>query len=82
MYTERYLGLPTEKDNKAGYVTSSLVKRAQKLAGKNYLLVHGTLDDNVHYQQSMMLARTLELNDILFKQQVSVDYATKISLRI
>ncbi len=70
MYTERFLGLPTEKDNKAGYTASSLVKKSGKLAGKKYLLVHGTLDDNVHYQQSMMLARSLELHDILFKQQV------------
>lgn len=70
MYTERFLGLPTDDDNKVGYDSGSLIKRAKKLAGKNYLLVHGTLDDNVHYQQSMMLARTLELNDILFKQQV------------
>lgn len=71
MYTERYMGLPTEGDNRIGYATSSLVKHSLNLEHKMYLLVHGTLDDNVHYQQSMMLARTLELNDILFEQQVS-----------
>ena len=70
MYTERYLGLPTDKDNRKGYEASSLVKRVKKLDGKKYMLIHGTLDDNVHYQQSMMLARNLELNEILFRQQV------------
>lgn len=70
MYTERFMGLPNEKDNKFGYSSSSLVNKATKLADKKFLLVHGTLDDNVHYQQSMMLARRLELLDILFEQQV------------
>lgn len=65
------MGLPNESDNKAGYVTSSLVNKSRNLANKLFLLVHGTLDDNVHYQQSMMLSRSLELNDILFKQQVN-----------
>jgi dipeptidyl-peptidase-4 len=70
MYTERYLGLPIEKDNKKGYEASSLVRKARKLDGKKYMLIHGTMDDNVHYQQSMMLARSMELNDVLFRQQV------------
>lgn len=78
MYTERFMGLPTEKDNKLGYSSSSLVNKAAKLADKKYLLVHGTLDDNVHYQQSMMLARRLELLDILFEQQVRPLFTQKI----
>lgn len=69
MYTERFMGLPTDKDNKIGYIASSLLTNASKL-NKKFLLIHGTLDDNVHYQQSMMFARVLELNDILFQQQV------------
>lgn len=64
------MGIPDQKDNKFGYESSSLVNKARNLANKKYLLVHGTLDDNVHYQQSMMLARRLELYDILFEQQV------------
>ncbi|ALC44613.1 ome [Drosophila busckii] len=66
IYTERYMGLPDK--NAVGYANSRLSTRAHKLRGKNYLLVHGTLDDNVHYQQSMILAKNLEREDILFKQ--------------
>lgn len=35
---------------------------------KTYMLVHGTLDDNVHFQQGMLLARALERKDIQFKE--------------
>ncbi|XP_065200255.1 venom dipeptidyl peptidase 4 isoform X2 [Planococcus citri] len=79
IYTERYLGLPTDNDNRAGYLSSSLVNKSKNLANKMYLLVHGTLDDNVHYQQSMMLSRSLELHDILFKQQSYPDEAHGLS---
>jgi dipeptidyl-peptidase-4 len=68
IYTERYLGLPTPDDNLAGYQASDVTSKARKLANKKYLMVHGTADDNVHYQQSMMLARSLEEADVLFRQ--------------
>lgn len=62
------MGLPDT--NEIGYANSRLSTRAQKLRGKKYLLVHGTSDDNVHYQQAMILAKNLERHDILFKQIV------------
>lgn len=68
IYTERYMGLP--EGNVNGYSKSRLSTRAEQLRGKKYLLVHGTLDDNVHYQQAMILAKNLERHDILFKQIV------------
>lgn len=63
------MGLP--ETNEIGYAKSRLSTRAEDLRGKKYLLVHGTLDDNVHYQQAMILAKNLERHDILFKQIVS-----------
>ena len=50
IYTERYLGLP--KDNAEGYDNNSPIQHADKLKGK-YLLIHGTGDDNVHYQNAV-----------------------------
>lgn len=57
IYTERYMGLPS--DNKAGYESSSVLKAAADLSGK-LLLLHGTLDDNVHPQNSIMLMDALQ----------------------
>jgi dipeptidyl-peptidase-4 len=50
VYTERYLKTP--QLNAAGYDDNSPVQFAQNLKGK-YLLVHGTGDDNVHFQNSI-----------------------------
>jgi len=68
IYAERYLGLPTPEDNLSGYQASDVTARAKKLKNKKYLMVHGTADDNVHYQQSMMFSRALEEEDVLFRQ--------------
>lgn len=74
IYTERFMGLPTTHDNIFGYDVSRLSTRADLFKGKKYFLIHGTLDDNVHYQQAMSLARSLERADVLFKQLVSCCY--------
>ncbi len=47
IYQERYMGLPD--DNKEGYKLGSPITFAKNLKG-NLLIVHGTGDDNVHYQ--------------------------------
>lgn len=56
IYTERYQGLP--QDNAAGYDDNSPVSHVNKLKG-NLLLVHGTGDDNVHYQNAVALQEAL-----------------------
>jgi dipeptidyl-peptidase-4 len=70
------MGLPSLRDNLEGYRNAALTKISLNIRNKQYLLVHGTLDDNVHYQQSMMLAKTLEHNDVLFQQMVSGYFET------
>jgi dipeptidyl-peptidase-4 len=52
IYQERYLGLPA--DNKKSYEESSSINFAKNLKG-SLLLIHGTGDDNVHYQPIEML---------------------------
>lgn len=56
IYTERYMGLP--KDNANGYDEYSPVNNMDKLKGK-LLLVHGSGDDNVHFQNSIALINAL-----------------------
>jgi len=52
IYTERYMGLP--KDNPTGYANSSPVNSAGDLKG-SLLEVHGTSDDNVHFQNTVQM---------------------------
>ena len=56
IYTERYMGMP--KDNAEHYRTSSPVNTAADLRGK-LLEVHGTGDDNVHFQNTVQMAQAL-----------------------
>ncbi|KAJ8960911.1 hypothetical protein NQ318_020210 [Aromia moschata] len=65
----RFMGLPTADDNWSGYLAAQLVTKYEGLRDKEYFLIHGTYDDNVHYQQSMLWSKVLEQNDILFRQQ-------------
>lgn len=63
IYQERYMGLPD--DNKAGYLEGSPLTHAKKLEGK-LLIMHGTADDNVHYQNFEMLVNELIKHNKLF----------------
>jgi dipeptidyl-peptidase-4 len=56
IYTERYMGTP--RQNPAGYAESSDVAAAGNLAG-SLLLVAGTGDDNVHWQNTLQLIQAL-----------------------
>jgi dipeptidyl-peptidase-4 len=56
IYQERYMGLP--KDNAEGYRLGSPINFAAGLTGK-LLLVHGSGDDNVHYQGTERLVNKL-----------------------
>lgn len=56
IYQERYMGLPQE--NKEDFILGSPVTHAQHLEG-NLLYIHGTGDDNVHYQNAELLINEL-----------------------
>jgi dipeptidyl-peptidase-4 len=56
IYQERYMGLP--KDNSEGYRIGSAINFAEGLNGK-LLIIHGSGDDNVHYQGTERLVNRL-----------------------
>jgi len=56
IYTERFMSLPQE--NASGYDDNSPINHVSKLKGK-YLLIHGSADDNVHYQNTMEMVNAL-----------------------
>ncbi len=63
IYQERYMGLL--KDNAEGYKNGSPITHAHNLQG-DLLIMHGTADDNVHYQSFEMLANELIKHNKLF----------------
>lgn len=56
IYQERYMGLPQE--NMEDFVNGSPITYAKDLEG-NLLIIHGTADDNVHYQSAELLINEL-----------------------
>ncbi len=56
IYTERFLKKPSE--NAGGYDLNSPIMHADKLKG-NFFLIHGTGDDNVHFQNAVYLQNAL-----------------------
>jgi dipeptidyl-peptidase-4 len=67
IYTERYLGLPSE--NSDGYEKSSAIEYATNLKAK-LLIVHNVEDDNVLFQNTLQMAAKLEKEDKLFEMLV------------
>ncbi len=57
IYTERYMGLP--KDNQTGYKATRIMNHIKDIQGP-LLIFHGTLDDNVHPQNSIQLIDALQ----------------------
>jgi len=58
IYTERYMQTP--QLNPEGYQATSVVRGASGLSG-HLVVTHGTLDDNVHYQNAIQLINALQL---------------------
>lgn len=65
IYTERFMRTPQE--NKLGYEDNSPIKFAHLLKG-NFLIIHGTADDNVHFQNTMEMTTALIQQNKQFDQ--------------
>ena len=75
VYTERYMGQPGVEGNYKGYEESDVTRRAPNFHPtgdtlRKLYLVHGSRDDNVHLQHSMVLSKALVKEGVTFKQQV------------
>ena len=69
-YTERFMRQP--KENFKGYDASSALQRAGKLEGR-LLIIHGSADDNVHTQNTMLYIDKLVEADKQFEMQIYTD---------
>jgi dipeptidyl-peptidase 4 len=72
IYTERFLQRP--QDNPSGYDDNSPMTYASKLQG-DFLLIHGTGDDNVHFQNSVALEDALIVAGKQFRSHFYPDQA-------
>uniref|UniRef100_A0A8C7MMC6 Dipeptidyl peptidase 4-like n=1 Tax=Oncorhynchus kisutch TaxID=8019 RepID=A0A8C7MMC6_ONCKI len=65
IYTERYMNQPSE--NLEFYNNSTVTARAKNFKTVQYLLVHGTADDNVHFQQAAQISAALVEEQVDFE---------------
>ena len=66
IYTERYMRTP--KENPKGYDENAPINYADQIKGK-FLIIHGTADDNVHFQNSV------EMIDEMIKKNIDFESA-------
>lgn len=71
IYTERYMQRPI--DNKDGYENTRVFNFVDGMRGKDYLLVHGTFDDNVHPQNAFEIMNALVSKNISFDSELYVN---------
>jgi dipeptidyl-peptidase-4 len=67
IYTERFMRTPQE--NPEGYAIGSPLTHAEKLES-DLLIVHGTGDDNVHSQNTLLMTQALENADKQFQMRL------------
>lgn len=66
-YTERFMQTPQSNDN--GYANTEIISKAGQVKGK-LLLCHGTADDNVHIQHSMLFVENMVKAGVDFEMQI------------
>ena len=64
IYTERFMRTP--KENPKGYDDNSPINHVSKIKGK-FLIIHGTADDNVHFQNSVMMVDKMVEKNVDFE---------------
>ena len=68
IYTERYMRTPQENSN--GYEENAPLNFTNRIKGK-FLIIHGTADDNVHFQNSVEMVKAMIKNNVDFQSAYS-----------
>ena len=66
IYTERFMRTP--KENGDNYDSNSPINHVDKIKG-NYLIIHGTADDNVHFQNTVEMVNSMINNGKKFDSE-------------
>lgn len=66
------MGLPTKEDNLVNYEKGDVSQDINNFRSHKFLLIHGSGDDNVHIQHSLLLAKKLQYADIDFDEMVNI----------
>lgn len=64
IYAERYMRLPGDEHNAKGYEEAAITNVRQMAQNKRFLIMHGTGDDNVHFQNTLTLLDKLDIDGI------------------
>ncbi|XP_076459137.1 dipeptidyl peptidase 4-like isoform X4 [Babylonia areolata] len=73
VYTERYMGSPKADDNAHGYREANVSQHVENFKKSRLMLIHGTGDDNVHFQHSAQLMKAMVESDVYFRTVVYPD---------
>lgn len=79
IYTERYMQTP--QSNPVGYNVSSVLPLVANISSDRLLLIHGTGDDNVHWQNTAELSKLLIAGNIQFETMAYPNYDHGITAR-
>ncbi|KAK7113666.1 dipeptidyl peptidase 4-like isoform X2 [Littorina saxatilis] len=73
VYTERYMGFPRAEDNLHGYKAANVSQHVENFKKSRLMLVHGTADDNVHFQHYAQLVKAMVEANVYFRTLVYPD---------
>lgn len=79
-FTEKYLGFPSK--HPLEYDNADLTKKAANLKDRRFMLIHSTANTLITPQHSLMLAKALINQDILFQQLVGIQFSVDIISKV
>lgn len=62
--------MPNYTENYHGYEEGDLIRIVKKLQDQNFLIIHGSADERVHYQHTLHFAKELIREGVSFTEQV------------